>query len=106
MTTRVIPIQRGSGRGRQPAEVEALRDLRDELTALVLEDLDHARQLLALARTAMRQVAKSQSPSTTLVELETLILRLTYQRKSAESALRADEACPDGLVGAPHGVAA
>lgn len=108
MTARVIQLERRGGRGRQPAAIEAANDVRDELVATVAEDLDHARELLRLTRSAMRAVAHGRSPANDLLALEALIHRLTYQRASAAAALRADELCPDGATArhAAHGRAA
>lgn len=108
MTARVIPISRSAGRGRQPVEVEQRRDLRDELVATVLEDVDHARELLLLTRSAMRAVAAGRSPADDLTALERLVIRLAYQRGTAAAGLRADEVCPDGadLRHVGHGAAA
>lgn len=106
MTARVIPMERARRSGRQPAEVEAMRDLREELTALLAEDLDHARELLALTRSAMRAVADGRSPGTQLDAIERLVHRLTYQRKSAANALVGDVDCPDWIAAVGHGAAA
>lgn len=96
MTARVVPFERPTRSGRQPAAVEQTRDLHDELTALIAEDLDHGRELLAVTRTAMVAVAAGRSPADHLVALEDRILRLILQRKGASAALAAQDVCPDG----------
>lgn len=50
MTAEVIPLERASGVGRQPAAVEALRDARDEITALMAEARAFASEVRAVCR--------------------------------------------------------
>lgn len=50
MTAPVIQITRTGGRGRQPAAVEQIADLQDEIAALAAEREDLADELAALSR--------------------------------------------------------
>ena len=50
MTAAVLQLTRPSGHGRQPAEIERLRDLEDELRALTAERDQVADEIEALAR--------------------------------------------------------
>lgn len=44
----VLAATRATGRGRQPAEVEAQRDLREELTAVLAESRDYAERVMEI----------------------------------------------------------
>lgn len=50
MTAPVLQLTRPAGRGRQPAEIERLRDLEDEVSALTAERTRNADEIEALAR--------------------------------------------------------
>lgn len=105
----VVTLPRVMGRpskARLEALEERANDARDEVAALIAEDLDHARELLALTRGAMRAVALGRSPANHLVAIEDLVHRLTFQRRSAQAALTADVDCPDGIEALGHGAAA
>jgi hypothetical protein len=97
MTARVIPITRSAGRGRQPVQVEQLRDTRDELRALVLEGVELAARLLLIIRRAERTLAGGRSCATDLDELERLALR--HGTRMAAAAIDADlvNDCPDAV---------
>ena len=97
---------RPSGRGRQPAEVEALRDARDELTALIDEGREVSLRGVALTRHAQVLLARGQSPATVLDELERLFVREANRMQAAGVAVRAESTCPDGLDSLNHGRAA
>jgi hypothetical protein len=104
----VVAFERPCGRGRQPAEVEALRDARDELTALVDEGRELAAVLIVVARRAQVTLARGHSPATDLDALERLALRHQARLTAAAAELRADAVCPDGETGRRigHGAAA
>lgn len=99
---------RASGRGRQPAAVEVLRDQRDELVALTDEGLELAARLVAISRRAQARVARGVSPADLLSEIETLAIRSGIRLTSAAIELRSGEVCPDGIEDrhAGHGAAA
>ena len=105
MTATVVAF-RPSGRGRQPAEVEALRDCRDELTALIDEGREVSLRGVALTRHAQVLLARGQSPATVLDELERLFVREANRMAAAGAAARADVSCPDGIDSLNHGRAA
>ena len=90
----IITLERAGGRGRQSAEVEALRDARDELVALTAEGLELALQITALARRAQVALARGWSPAQALDELERLGAR--HANRMAAAAAGADPVCPDG----------
>lgn len=96
MTARVIPITRSAGAGRQPVEIEQLRDNRDELRAVVLEGVELAARLLLIVRRAERTLAAGRSCATDLDELERLALR--HGTRMAAAAIDANEICPDGAT--------
>lgn len=108
MTARVIPIQRQTGRGRQPAIVERLRDDRDELVALTAEAIDLAGRLVVISRRAQVRLARGISPADLLDDIERMALRYGIQATAAAAALRADDVCPDGadVRHSGHGAAA
>lgn len=87
---------RASGRGRQPAVIEELRDQRDELVALTDEGLELAARIVTLARHAQVRLARGVSPADLLDELERLGVRHGCRLTAAAAALRAGEVCPDG----------
>lgn len=95
MTGRVIPIARGVGRGRQPVEVEQLRDARDELRAMVLEGVELAARLLLVVRRAERAVAAGRSCATDLDELERLANRHSTRMAAAAIDAGLTSHCPD-----------
>lgn len=105
MTAPVIAF-RPAGRGRQPAAVEALRDDRDELTALMAEGRDLGRLIVALARQAQVLLARDQSPATVLDELERIGGRQTNRMTAAIAHAHVGDACMDGSVDLGHGAAA
>ncbi|MEW6223213.1 MAG: hypothetical protein AB1627_01150 [Chloroflexota bacterium] len=104
----VVFLARRTGRGRQPAEVEAVRDARDELTALIDEGRVLGALIVALARRAQVSLARGQSPATTLDELERAGLRQLARMTAAGVEARREALCPDGEVTrhAGHGAAA
>lgn len=55
-TATVTPIVRSAGKGRQPASVELVRDLRDELTAVEAERHDLGLRLGYISRILWRAV--------------------------------------------------
>lgn len=69
----VYLVQRGSGR--RPADVEYLRDVRDELAALIAEGRDLAVAVIALTRRARARLAAGLSPAPELDEIERLETR-------------------------------
>lgn len=94
----VITLEARRGRGRQPAEVEALRDARDELTALTDEGHELAMAIVAASRRAQVLLARGWSPATQLDELERLGLRHAARMTAAGVEARADSLCPDGAT--------
>lgn len=50
MTAPVLSIARTAGKGRQPAAIERIRDLEDELAAVAAERSDLADEIAALSR--------------------------------------------------------
>jgi hypothetical protein len=90
----IITLERAGGRGRQPAEVEALRDARDELAALTAEGLEFALRITTLARQAQVALARGWSPAQALDELERLGTRHANRLTSAE--VEVTPLCPDG----------
>ena len=104
----VVFLALRTGRGRQPAEVEAVRDARDELTALIDEGRDLGALVVALARRAQVSLARGQSPAAALDELERAGLRQPAGAPPAGGAARREALCPDGEVTrhAGHGAAA
>lgn len=97
MTATVVAF-RPSGRGRQPAEVEALRDARDELTALIDEGREVSLRGVALTRHAQVLLARGQSPATVLDELERLFVREANRMQAAGAAARSCLLCEDSDV--------
>lgn len=87
---------RPTGRGRQSAIVEELRDQRDELTAAIAEGAELAARIVALARTAQVRLARGVSPADLLDELERLGLRHAARMTAATAAMGAADICPDG----------
>ena len=90
----IITLERARGRGRQSAEVEALRDARDELAALTAEGLELAQRITALARQAQVAMARGWSPAQALDELERLGTR--HANRMTAAAADAAPVCPDG----------
>ena len=115
MTAPLIPF-RPSGRGRQPAVVEAIRDERDELRVVAEEALDFAVAAVHLVRRL--QTALSAHRYGLVAEYSMDIERLGTQAanraKAAATVARvrqaeANGACPDEHVLVPspgHGAAA
>jgi hypothetical protein len=91
----LLPI-RTSGRGRQSAIVEELRDQRDELTAAIAEGAELAARIVTLARTAQVRLVRGVSPADLLDELERVGLRHASRMTAAAAAMGADDICPDG----------
>lgn len=104
----LVMLEARRGHGRQPAEVEAIRDARDELTALIGEGQDLGTALVAIARAAQVRLARGQSPATALDELERIGLRHIARMTAAAAAANTSALCPDGEVTrhAGHGRAA
>ena len=96
MTAHVIQIGARRGRGRQPREVEDLRDAREELAALVAEGRELADRIVAVSRRAERNLARGWSAANDLDELERLGLRHQARMASAGAAARVGAICPDG----------
>ena len=94
MTATVIQLKRSRGRGRQPAEVELVRDTRDELTAFLAETAERYARLLATARQAQRHLARGWSPANALDDMERDLVRGLNQ--VAAAAVQAAPICPDG----------
>jgi hypothetical protein len=92
----IVPFERTRGRGRQSAEVEALRDARDEAVARELERRDRAAAGLALVRRAQQHAARGWATADVLEVLEAHFLRDGNQAVAALAAMRADAVCPDG----------
>lgn len=106
MTAQVIPIERGSGRGRQPVQVERLRDVRDELTALMDEGRELGLLIVELARRAEALLARGQSPASVLDQLEHVGNRQANRMTAAIAQARLDDPCMDGAAEPGHGAAA
>jgi hypothetical protein len=104
----LVLLARRTGRGRQAADVEAVRDARDELTALIDEGRDLGALVVALARRAQVSLARGQSPADMLDELERAGLRQLARMTAAGVDARADALCPDGEAArhTGHGAAA
>lgn len=104
----LVLLEARHGHGRQPAQIEAIRDARDELTALIVEGQDLGTALVTIARAAQIRLARGQSPATALDELERIGLRHIARMRAAAAAANASAPCPDGEVTrhAGHGRAA
>lgn len=97
MTATVVAF-RPSGRGRQSAEVEALRDARDELTAVLDEGAELASLIVAVSRRAQVALGRGWSPANHLDELERLGLRHAARMAAASAQSNAGASCPDGVT--------
>jgi uncharacterized membrane protein len=73
-----------------------VRDLRDEITALVAEGRELADGLLALARQAQSLRARGWSDANVLDEIERLALRHGARMAAAAAGAHQADLCPDG----------
>lgn len=111
MTATVIDLRARRGRpsaARLAELLEQAADGRDEVLALADERRIFAQAVLGLARIAEVQLAAGRAPATILDELERLALQELTRATTAVVALRAGDACPDGVEErrAGHGAAA
>lgn len=104
MTTPVLQVVRGAGKGRQPLAIEDLRDRRDELIAHqvgALEHVDRARPLARQLELALEAVIASDEQSHPLWRhLHNIAGGLLYELDRYERQHLPDGPSPDVAVAA------